>query len=454
MPHVADTVSSSSASGSKYFGWLATALAVLLTAACGGGAAPAGSSPSSAPAAAVPVSASAASSASAKPAAGSSVASAPASAKPVGSSAASGSAKPAASASASAGAASGSPAANADFQAQWDKLVAAAKTEGKVVVATSPDDSFRTQVLGAFEKKYGIQAQNLSAPGNTLINKFIQEKSAGVHSADVSLSSDPATEIAYPAGIYTAIKPAIIIPDASDPSKWINHKGPQYMDPPQTTLLQVAEAVGYTFAVNPDKVDPTQFKTPQDLLDPKWKGQIGAYDATIAGIGQPMGARILKTMGEDYFKKLYVGQAPHFAQDDRTMGDWVGRGTYPIGIGLAADEAQRIHQDGLKSVVLKMDYPMAAGIANAQYVMSLMDQAPHPNAAKLFVNWMLTQEAMQTLVNADGTATTRTDMDYSKIDPDVVPQPNHNYFNEADWTYLTTEQRPLFDREKVLIQGG
>ena len=76
---------------------------------------------------------------------------------------------------------------------------------------------------------------------------------------------------------------------------------------------------------------------------------------------------------------------------------------------------------------------------------------PHPNAAKLFVNWMLTQEAMQAIANSDGVATTRTDVDYSKVDPNIIPAPNGTYFDENNWAYVTGEQTALFARIKPLL---
>jgi iron(III) transport system substrate-binding protein len=335
-----------------------------------------------------------------------------------------------------------------------DQLVAAAKKEGKVVVATSPDESFRKGVLGAFQAKYGIQGENLSDPVATLQNRLVQEKSAGVHSTDVYLTAGAYIPPAYDAGLYAPIKPLIILPDAADPSKWIKGSGapgPWYMDPKQQDLIRVAASLRYTFNINPDKIDASQIKKPEDMLDPKYKGKITAYDPTIGGIGKPVAALILKTMGDDYFKKLYVGQAPKLAQDDRTIGDWVAKGTYPIGIGLANDEAQRQKAAGFKTAVLKLDSPVSAALASGQYVMGVLVSPPHPNAAKLFVNWMLTQEAMQAIANSDGVATTRTDVDYSKVDPNIIPAPNGTYFDENNWAYVTGEQTALFARIKPLL---
>jgi len=398
-------------------------MTVLLTAACGSSAAPSTSSvPSQAAKASAVASASAVSPAS--------------------------TARPAASAaSASAG---GAPSAAA-FQAQWDQLVAAAKKEGTVTVAKAPSVLFRQRVLGAFQNEFGVTVNDQEGSDRAQIAKMKQEKAAGVHSVDVFLDScqNSATS-ALPAGLYAPIKPALILPDVNDPSKWVNGK-PWYVDPNGATLIQLARNLFYNLDINPTAVDASQLKTAPDLVDPKWKGKIGAFDPSAPGPGTNAADMILKTMGEPYFRQLYLGQGVKLATEDRTIGDWLAHAAYPIGIGLAADELVRQKQAGLKIDVLKMNSPFATVMDSSSDTMGLMQDAPHPNAAKLFVNWMMTKPAMQLVSEVEGLAVTRADVSYAKLSPDLVPQPGQTPFNACDWSWMNSQRPQLTTQVKKIL---
>jgi ABC-type Fe3+ transport system substrate-binding protein len=80
-----------------------------------------------------------------------------------------------------------------------------------------------------------------------------------------------------------------------------------------------------------------------------------------------------------------------------------------------------------------------------------MDGAPHPNAAKLFVNWLLTQEGMQSLVDNLQTGVIRTDVNYAKVPPDDVPSASGSYFDDCTMDYNTTERVQLNDKLKTLL---
>jgi iron(III) transport system substrate-binding protein len=405
---------------------IGTLLLMLAVVGCGGTAAPASSA---APA-----------SVAAKP----SLASSPASA------AASAAAKPAAGASAAAKP-SAPPAASGNFQAQWDALVAAAKSEGKLTIGESGDPPLKNIVFPAFAKQFGIQAEELAVgSGTQLANKLIQEKAGGVHSADlVLLSPTSSATLMYPAGMYATLKPSIIIPDAGDSSKWVGGKIP-YLDPDGTTLIRLPRQMRYLISVSPD-LDVSSIKSPQDLLDPKWKGKMASVDTGGSG-GQLVASIILKLMGEDFVRKLYNDQQVKYTPEQRVLGDWIAHSTYPIGIALPSDERANMRSSGLKVNTLKGIDPITADISGGSLVMGLLDQAPHPNAAKLFANWILTKEGMQILADAEGQGMIRSDIDYSKFNPDEVPPADSSkYYDDANWEYATVEAGQLAAKLKTII---
>jgi iron(III) transport system substrate-binding protein len=284
-----------------------------------------------------------------------------------------------------------------------------------------------------------------------LANKMVQEKSAGVHSLDVFLGATSAVPVAYDAKLYAPLKPQLVIPDISDSSKWIGGQV-SYMDKEAQYVVRMDRQLRYMVMVNPDIVKPDQLKTPQDLLKPEFKGKIGAFDPSSPGAGQSIGTDILKIMGPDYVKSLYVGQQVKLTSEQRVLGDWVAHGTYPIVIGLPVDEYVNVKNTGLP-VARAMPGELTATITSV-LLWGVMDGAQHPNAAKLFLNWVMTKDGMQTFVDQMQTAVIRTDMDYSKMNPEDVPSATAKYFDEGTWDYVTGEKPGLIDQIKTLVPRG
>ena len=79
---------------------------------------------------------------------------------------------------------------------------------------------------------------------------------------------------------------------------------------------------------------------------------------------------------------------------------------------------------------------MGAGFGH----LGLVDRAPHPNAAKLFANWLLSREGQQLWQNAQLQVSVRNDLDDSAVPPDTVPQPGVDYFDDTNWTLLLETQ--------------
>ena len=176
------------------------ALGAMLLAACGGGsAAPSASSAGAAPASVAQA---------AKPAASAGTSTAPASAKPA----------------ASAGAASAAANPAASGAASLDALAAAAKADGKLTLGFSANPPLQQQVLPAFQSQFGIQVEQVVASAADLANKVAQEKAAGQTSVDALIGGCGAFPAAYSLGIFAPLKPQLVLPDATDASKWIGGK--------------------------------------------------------------------------------------------------------------------------------------------------------------------------------------------------------------------------------------
>ena len=129
------------------------------------------------------------------------------------------------------------------------------------------------------------------------------------------------------------------------------------------------------------------------------------------------------------------------------------RGKYPIGVGLQSQQAVRSLKDGFKLTILR-DWPDGPGYTSAAFgILGMFRNPPHPNAAKLFLNWILTKEGQIAWNSAWKTASVRTDVDNSWVPDFIVPKPGVKYMDAYDWDYAGKGVRDINDRYKTILAG-
>jgi iron(III) transport system substrate-binding protein len=326
----------------------------------------------------------------------------------------------------------------------WDTLVAAAQQEGKVVLLGPPDPQVRQQLPAAFKARYGITVEYLGTRSTESSAKVRAERSAGVYTVDVVFAGgDTMSGVYYGEKMLAPLKPVLIAPEVTDPSKWISG-GWWFMDPEQQYVLRLFNTVGPAFHVNTSYVKPEEVTSGKSLLNPKWKGKISAHDPTVGGSGIGHATRYYLQFGEEFLKALYVEQKPVIARDRRQLTDWLGRGSYPISLDAEDDELKRMQKDGLPVTAIYRLSDMPDTLSTGVGQMALMDHAPHPNAAKLFVNWMASKEGLTIYARERGEAPTRIDIDARPwLPPEMIPEPGKDYFDMHDWKLAVTARQKV-----------
>lgn len=338
-----------------------------------------------------------------------------------------------------------------DFEADWKALIAAARKEGKVVLNSVPGAEMRQKLPAAFKEKFGVELEFVSLDTREAAQRAIRETAAGVLSTDlISGGQSTFVNVLYPKNMLDPIKPLLIHPDAQNPSVWLKGK-PWFIDDRDRYLLRVIDLVVPIGAVNASLVDPGVFKSGKDLLDPRWKDKIAMYDPTRPGPGSNTLSYLMKLFGEQYAIDLIRGQNVKFTRNRRQLADWVVQGKYPVAIALSITEVARLRAEGFHvKFILPDDLLPPEGPASGVFV--LLKNAPHPKAAQLFLNWIITREGMQLYTDLEGAPGTRIDLDASKLlVPESVPQPGKKYFDTAAWSYMTKESRKLFGRIRKLF---
>jgi iron(III) transport system substrate-binding protein len=326
---------------------------------------------------------------------------------------------------------------SADGKRQWDQLVADAKKEGKLVIIAPPDPEVRESIPKAFKAKYGITVEYLGGRSSDTAARLRTERQAGVYTVDVALSGMlTMASIFYTEKMLEPVRSILLDPDVTDGKKWKAGKL-WFIDPEDKYILRLFSTRTAMFFLNTSYVKPEEIKTAQDLLNPKFQGKIITSDPTLPGIGSSDSARFYIQYGEDFVKKLYVDQKMLISRDRRQIGDGLARGAYPIAFGAEDEEMERLQKEGFPIHRVYSLQGMSDIVSPSVGHVAMFNTAPHPNAAKLFVNWIASKEGLEVYSRARGGVPTRNDIDAAAYLPkEVIPQEGVDYFDSYNWEFV------------------
>jgi iron(III) transport system substrate-binding protein len=321
--------------------------------------------------------------------------------------------------------------ATAQTPPSWEQIVAAAKKEGTVTVIGPQGNETRDALTQGFQKKYPeINVELMSMAGNQIGPKLLNELTASRFTTDVIITgTTTALETLVPAKAVAPIKPVLIGPNTRDLSKWRGGKL-TFSDDAQTYNLIFSSYVKPPFIYNTNLVSANDFKSWKDLLDPKWHGKITLKDPLSAGGG--LGNSTLwythESLGKDFMRKLLTQKDIVMPRDDRQMLDFAARGKYPIAIGpsdVLTNEfiARGLPLKHLHPETLKEGTYITAG--NGSLV--IVRNAPHPNALRVYVDYLLSLEGQLEWSKAAGFASLRGDVPKDHVQDILVPKENMAY---------------------------
>jgi iron(III) transport system substrate-binding protein len=278
---------------------------------------------------------------------------------------------------------------------EWQRTVEAAKKEGKVSVFLYQRESIEAAVR-IFEKKFlDIQVVSTSTPAAETGPRLMAERRGGKFLWDVCLCG-PTTPLAvlYPAKALDPIKPALLLPEVTDVTKWWEGKH-HYMDPEGSHIFVFVGSVDMpNLFYNKNLVDPNEFKSYWDMIKTKWRGKIVAVDPRQPGRPR-VGARILYNvpdLGDKFLTRLFTETDVVLSREDRQALDWLAVGKYALCLFCGNIEAATAQ--GLPVAEFEVyrwrETPAISSGSNGS--IALMNQAPHPNAARVFINWLLSRE--------------------------------------------------------------
>lgn len=286
------------------------------------------------------------------------------------------------------------------WQADWEKIVEAGKKEGQLSIYISGYE----EVLPEFQKEYPeIKVNPITGRGSQIGQRLIAERRAEKYLADIVSSGGVTTyQQLFPAKVFDPIKPVLLLPEINDTSKWYQGRH-HYTDPESQHIFSyVATATYGSVTYNTKLVNVKDFKSYWDLLNPRWKGKIISRDVRVPGPGSG-NARLfyyLPDVGPSFIKKLYSEMDVTLFRDYRQGSDWLAVGKAAICFFCEVDvsKAQGLPVDTFGPGVFKE----GAGLVQQFGTLGLVNRAPHPNAAKVYINWLLSrkgQMALQRVMN-------------------------------------------------------
>ena len=294
------------------------------------------------------------------------------------------------------------------WQVDWEKTVEAAKKEGKLVAGIPASAELRKLLLDGFQNRFpGIELEATTSRGPTNASKIAAEHAAGVRYFDLLISGTSTPFSLLHAGILEAVEPLMILPEVKDPKRW--YGGHDWLDNSKRFVYTFQAYQSEVFWYNTTTAKPDELRSYDDLLQPKWKGKIGILDPRSPGAGTATWAYFLKVKGEEYLRKL-AGQEMFLSRDQRQLADSLAKGKINLTIGLSYYSFAPFLKAGLP---IKPFPELKEGTytSNGSGALSVVKNSPHPNATKVFVNWLLSKEGQEAYGRGIGQATRRLDVD-------------------------------------------
>jgi iron(III) transport system substrate-binding protein len=268
--------------------------------------------------------------------------------------------------------------------AQDAKLIEAAKKEGRLVLYGTMQTDIFELLHKSFQKKTGITIDYWRTSATKVTERALSEARAGKALFDLVMSTEDTTRIMLKEGIlakYDSPMSRDFPKDAIDP-----HLGPRARN----------HIIGIVY--NKGIIKPGDApKTLEDLVKPQYRGKLVMADPTLHTTTAQWLVNVHKLIGKDKAEKFVrelAAMKPTLVESFNPAAERVTSGEFPIAITYV----YYVYLNGIKGAPI--DYVRTGKFLGDASYLTLHNKAPHPNAAKAFIDFFLDEESMSIMAKA------------------------------------------------------
>ena len=283
----------------------------------------------------------------------------------------------------------------------WSKLVDSARKENKLTIYSFSFTGDTGIVLQqAFKKKYGIPVEIITGRGAEMLERLKTEKRTQSIVADMMEGSPTHATNLKVAGLTIS---SLDIPALRDKEAY--RVDPLVNDREGHLLGHRVQSLNPW--INANLVRPGEGpKSYKELLLPKWQGKYVLPDAALTSGNYQLFMTLVRNKLLDLDTLRQIGKNAKFVLGARQVAEAVAKGEYPFGVPAMDSDAAPFIREGAPLRPSNME---EGTLAITSVVVAVKD-GPHPSTARLFIDWMLSQEGQSTYVKSLGLSSVRKDV--------------------------------------------
>lgn len=312
----------------------------------------------------------------------------------------------------------------------WSAVLAAAKQEGVVQCACPPRPDYTRLFKENFERAYpDIRLEASPATFPDIWARVEKEQDVGQYLWDVYMFG-PTVEMfgLKNKGGFESFRDYMVGPDIGSESVWAGGWDAAFLDREKRYVFAYWSNVSSNITINRDLLPTAQIHTFAELVRPDYRGKIVWQDPRLGGIGVAFLTAAYYHHGPDAVKQLLIDQQPMLVRGNVEVTEQVLRGGRGISIGTVSDDTLGQYRDaGIRLNLEDVNLDDMPAANNSGQAPAVFKNPPHPNATRVFVNWLMSAPVQELLAREMGNNSTRQDI--TPPPSNRKPQPGVQYYH-------------------------